>query len=328
MSLAVYEQNGNARALAERDTFEVIGPAAELAKKLAMTEFVPTGLRNRPEAVMAAILTGHEIGLPPMASLSNIHVIEGKPTLSAQAMRALVLSKGHDIDFQEMTISRVTIVGRRRGSDHSTPVTYTMDDARRAQLANRQNWQKFPRQMLMARATGELCRAIFSDVLGGIAYTTEEMQDGGGFIDGQATEEEKPEQPKTRRRIRQEEPAAEAPAAEPPPQGSEPQPPPEPPLPEAEPPAAEPLASEPVEGEAMKLSQQLAMACREAGINRVTLVKAFTGKESGSKLSRTEAIEAIDIARKIQRGEMRFEMVDGGWAVIPVDEMPLPLESE
>jgi hypothetical protein len=146
----------------------------ELASRIANTEFVPTPLRRRPEAVLAALLSGAERGLGPMESLRSVHVIEGKPTLSAEAMRALVLAAGHEIEIVESTAAKATVVGRRAGSDStSPPFTWTLDRARRARLANKDNWTKYPEAMLLARASTDLCRAVFPDVIAGLASTEE-----------------------------------------------------------------------------------------------------------------------------------------------------------
>ena len=66
----------------------------------------PPRCADRPEAVLAALMSGAERGLGPMESLRSIHVIEGKPTLSAEAMRALVLAAGHDIEIVESTATK------------------------------------------------------------------------------------------------------------------------------------------------------------------------------------------------------------------------------
>ncbi len=149
----------------------------ELAGRIANTEFVPTALRRRPEAVLAALMSGAERGLGPMESLRSINVIEGRPSLSAEAMRALVLAAGHEIEIVETTAVKATLVGRRAGSDSTSPAfTWTMDRARRARLANKDNWVKYPESMLLARASTDLCRAVFPDVIAGLA-STEEVTD-------------------------------------------------------------------------------------------------------------------------------------------------------
>jgi len=156
---------------------ELVGPAAQLAGQIARTEFVPRDLRGKPEAVLAAVLFGHEVGVGPMTALSKVHVVEGRPTMAADLMRALGLAQGHDMWVEEAGGTRVTACGRRKGSEHVTKVTWTMDDAKRAGLAGKQNWARYPRQMLLARATAELARLVWPDALGGVSYATEELQD-------------------------------------------------------------------------------------------------------------------------------------------------------
>lgn len=162
--------------IALRDTdgwTDVLPAVGDLAAKIAGTEFVPDSMRGKPAVVAAAILYGRELSLPPMTALRSIHVIKGTPSLKPEAMRAMVLAAGHDLRFDEMTSSRCVITGRRKGQEQSTTVTYTMDDAKRAGLAGQQQYQKMPRQMLAARATAELCRLIFADVIGGLMADVE-----------------------------------------------------------------------------------------------------------------------------------------------------------
>lgn len=160
----------------EREWIEVMAPALELARHVVDTEFVPRGLRGNAPAIVAAIMYGDELGLGPMQALAKISVIEGRPTLSAEAQRALILADGHELWVDEATATKVTVSGRRVGSERTSSVTWTLDDAKRAGLAGRTNWRSYPRQMLQARATAELARLIFADVIGGLA-ATEELED-------------------------------------------------------------------------------------------------------------------------------------------------------
>lgn len=167
-------------ALVPASSFDLVPQAASLADQIARTDFAPAGLRGKPEAVMAAMLTGHEIGIGPMQALSEISVINGRPCMSAKLMRALVHRAGHDLWFEVKSNTKVTICARRADwpEDRVAKVTWTMDDAKAAGLAGGQNYRKYPRAMLAARATGEICRDNFADVLGGIGYTPEELSDG------------------------------------------------------------------------------------------------------------------------------------------------------
>ena len=147
---------------------QVVAAVGRLAGMIAYTEFVPASYRGNEAAVAAAILYGREVGLPPMTSLREIYVLDGRPALYAEAMRGLVLAEGHEFEYREATGATCTARARRRGSTKWAEVTWTLDDARRAELIRpRSNWQKYPRAMLKARATAELCRDLFSDVLHG-----------------------------------------------------------------------------------------------------------------------------------------------------------------
>lgn len=157
---------------------DLLVPATKLADVLAQTDFVPRGLRGRPEAVAAAILLGDEIGIGPMFALSHISVVEGKPTPSAELMRALVLRAGHELWTETADERRAVVQGRRRDSERIEQVAWSIDDARRAGLLRRgSGWEKYPRAMLVARATAELCRRVFPDAIGGLSYLAEELQD-------------------------------------------------------------------------------------------------------------------------------------------------------
>jgi len=162
--------------LVKRDTdgwTDVLPAVGDLAAKISQTEFVPDTTRGKPAVVAAAILYGRELGLAPMTSLRSVALIKGRPALSSEAMRAMVLASGHHIAFEEMTAARCVIIGRRRGSEDSTRVVFTMDDAKKMGVGGNAQYSKMPRQMLAARATAELCRLIFADVIGGLVADVE-----------------------------------------------------------------------------------------------------------------------------------------------------------
>lgn len=150
------------------------------ATKIANTPFVPTAFRGKPESVFAAVLFGEEMGLGPMQSLTQIHVIEGKPSISPELMRALVFKAGHRIDIKTASETKAVLYGKRSDSGSEATVEWTMQDAQRAGLAGRGAWKTYPRAMLMARATSELCRMLFPDVVAGLSYTPEEVASVAG----------------------------------------------------------------------------------------------------------------------------------------------------
>jgi hypothetical protein len=154
----------------------VMADVAKLAPYIAETEFVPKSLRGKPAAVAAAILSGRELGLPPMTAMQLTYVVDGRPGVSAEGMRSLVFAAGHDIEFTESTGAICTVRGRRRFREGWTEVTWTIDMARSAGLDRNPAWRAFPRAMLQARATTELCRMVFPDVIHGFR-SLEELED-------------------------------------------------------------------------------------------------------------------------------------------------------
>lgn len=147
-----------------------------IAASVAKTEFVPQGLRNRPEAVLAAILAGRELGIAPMRSLEHISIIEGKPNFSAELMLSKIRESGHSVTVAEHTDKKVTVVGKRRDTGDVHTVTWRIEDAQNANLLGKSNWKNYPRTMLTWRAVTDLARFLFPDVMGGlIRYTDDEL---------------------------------------------------------------------------------------------------------------------------------------------------------
>jgi hypothetical protein len=172
--------------------------ASQIAASLARTSFVPASLRSRrsnPEEarqeeannITAAILAGMELGLKPMATMRSIDIVQGTPTLRAHAMRGLVQSAGHDIELLESSPTLCRMRGRRAGSEAWQEVLWTIQRATALGITGRDQWKKQPQTMLVARATGEICRLIASDVLYAMPYASEELHDSADLPDGGRT---------------------------------------------------------------------------------------------------------------------------------------------
>jgi hypothetical protein len=147
-----------------------------IAKALCNTSFVPTSMKGKPDEIAACILYGSELDLPPMTSLRTIDVIQGRPTLSANAMRGLAMKDGIRFRLDETTETRCVMSAARPGGAWTT-VTWTIDQAKRLGLTNKDNWKNQPGVMLIARATSQLCRLVAANVLIGATYSSEEVRD-------------------------------------------------------------------------------------------------------------------------------------------------------
>jgi hypothetical protein len=177
--------------------------AHSVSISLAATPFVPESLRAKRTSaeqsqsdldritvgnITAAILTGQELGLQPMAALRSMDVIQGVPALRAITLRALVQAHGHDVWVEESTETRAIVCGRRKGSEKVQTSTWSLDRARALGLIGKDNWKKQPGAMLVARGSSELCRLIAADVIMAMPYSIEELQDGDEWAPVEATE--------------------------------------------------------------------------------------------------------------------------------------------
>ncbi len=135
-----------------------------------------TGLHggHTPDELMVMMLKGLELGIPPQQAVTQLYIADGKLTMQADLMRALVLRQGGKIRPTLMT-DVGCVVEATRPTGEVTEVRYTMQDAEKAGLTGSAIWQKYPRQLLFARATSEACRVVFSDMLLGTVYTPEEL---------------------------------------------------------------------------------------------------------------------------------------------------------
>jgi hypothetical protein len=144
---------------------------------IAHTEFVPQGLRGNVPAIMACVATGRALGIDDMSALRLIHVVNGRPTFSAELMVQIVRRYGHSI-VGESKEGSCTITGKRADNGDTMTVTWTLAMAERAGLASKPTWRSYPEAMLWARAASQLCRMLFADCFAGATYTPEELEAG------------------------------------------------------------------------------------------------------------------------------------------------------
>jgi hypothetical protein len=142
-------------------------------------------IRTASQAVVR-ILAGKELGIPPIAALKGIYIVEagGKTTvtISASMMAALVRrSDRYDYKVEELTNAGCAIRFRQRldGEWQDCGLsTFTMEDAKRAGIARpRSPWEHYPRNMLFARAMSNGCRWYCSDIFAGPVLAIEEAND-------------------------------------------------------------------------------------------------------------------------------------------------------
>src|SRR5258706_2009751 len=208
MTLSPYEPESGAvvpytamgqSVIALRDWAEAARAAHIVATSLCKTSFVPKEYRGKPDETTAAILAGMEVGLSPIAAINASSPIMGQAAPKAITLRAIVQSRGHEIELVESTASRCIMRGRRAGHDEWQTVTWGIDRAKQLGLLAKKEsqWPKQPTAMLVARATSEISRLIAADAILGIPYSAEELRDQSGEVD---PEQAAPAAPRNRRR--------------------------------------------------------------------------------------------------------------------------------
>ncbi len=172
-----------------------------IAVRMSGTQFVPESYRGNPDSVAAAILTGREMGIGPMQSLRDIHMIDGRPAFSAQLMLSRMRSGGVVILESSATAERAYIKARRTDTGETGEFEFSKADAEAAGLLGKRNWKQWPSDMMWARAVGRMARRFGSDLLGGLVYTKEELEDiddhegGYGVGDGYDASTKQPVDP-------------------------------------------------------------------------------------------------------------------------------------
>jgi hypothetical protein len=134
------------------------------------------------------VLAGREIGFGPIASMTGIHVIQGRVSLSANLIAAAIKRSGkYDYTVTKMDNTEVVLMfwQRHPKTGEYVEIGESRFTAKDAQAAGTQNMAKFARNMLFARAMSNGAKWYTPDIFGGPVYTPEEM---GATVDGETGE--------------------------------------------------------------------------------------------------------------------------------------------
>jgi hypothetical protein len=137
----------------------------KLAEALLQTGFLPDTLKL-PGQVVAIILAGRELGIPPMTALRTLHIVDGKISFSAQLQLALANRAGIRHRFLEISTTRCEV---ELTSPDEEPARYefTIDNAKKAGLLDRSvsPWHKYPKNMLQWRCVSNAISAHCPEVM-------------------------------------------------------------------------------------------------------------------------------------------------------------------
>jgi hypothetical protein len=156
---------------------ELVKQAMPLNEIMKMAEvFAQSGMFTDAKQMGQAfvkIQAGQEVGIPPFASMSGIHIIQGKPTIGAGIIASCIKGSGkYDYKVAEMS-EKVCSINFFQGTENIGNSTFTIEDAKKA---GTKNIDKFPKNMLFARAISNGVKWYCPDVFAGPVYVPEEME--------------------------------------------------------------------------------------------------------------------------------------------------------
>lgn len=160
--------------------------AERAAKAMSASGFFADS-KSAAQAVVK-ILAGSELGFGPFASMTGVHIIQNRPTLAANLIAAAVKRSGKYNYRVIQHTDKICSIDFYEGTDRVGNSTYTWEEAQAAQLTIKDNWKKFPRNMLFARAISNGQKWYAPDAFNGATvYTPDELgatEDAEGNIVG------------------------------------------------------------------------------------------------------------------------------------------------
>lgn len=137
------------------------------AEWLSRSSIIPRYLIGKPHDIMVVALAGRDYGLTFTQAMSQVIVVEGRVALSAALIVGLVKRHPECEYFRivEADAKHAIWETKRRGHPAPSKRQFTIEDAARMGLANRDNWKKQPETMLTWRAATHLARFEYPDVV-------------------------------------------------------------------------------------------------------------------------------------------------------------------
>jgi hypothetical protein len=148
-------------------------PFAEMSKMAAVAANSRMfGFKTQDEALAIMLLCQGE-GLHPAVALRDYHVISGRPSMKSDAMLARFQQAGGSVKWSQYHETAVSGVFSHPAGG-SVEITWTIEQAKAANLSGKDVWKAYPRAMLRARCISEGIRTVFPACIVG-TYTPEEI---------------------------------------------------------------------------------------------------------------------------------------------------------
>lgn len=147
----------------------------EYARVVSSGAMLPAQYRGKPADILIAMGLGRAMGLSPAESLYRIHVIQGRPTASAELIAANVRRAGHILRVKGDETGARAVIIRSDDPEFEFESVWNLERAKRLGLADKDGWKKQPGTMMRWRAITEVARLACPEALYGVAYVADEI---------------------------------------------------------------------------------------------------------------------------------------------------------
>lgn len=133
------------------------------------------------EGIFAIVEKARSVGVNPMDALNGgMYFVQGKVEMTSALMNQLIRSNGHSVTKDKKSDDTICILHGKRADNGDTWVeSFSIEDAKKAGIYRNQ-WLKYPKDMLFARALSRLGRQLFPDVIKG-CYVQGEISEAPAF---------------------------------------------------------------------------------------------------------------------------------------------------
>jgi hypothetical protein len=146
----------------------------QYAQAMAGSSLLPRDYQGKPANLLFALEYADALGIAPIHAITSIHVINGKPSASADLIAASVRRAGHKLRVTGDDTYAEAVLIRSDDPDFEYVARWDMAKAKQANL-NTATWKAYPAAMLRSRAITEVARMGASDALYGVLHTPEEL---------------------------------------------------------------------------------------------------------------------------------------------------------
>lgn len=161
----------------KKEESNAMATVQETMKLCQMLMKTPHYQKMGQEGIFAIVQKAKAVGIDPLEALNGgLYFVQGKVEMTAGMMNDLIRRHGHSISKDKKSDDKICILhGKRRDNNDTWSESFSIEDAKTAGIYRNQ-WLKYPKDMLFARALSRLARQLFPDVIKGCYVDGEIVQ--------------------------------------------------------------------------------------------------------------------------------------------------------